>query len=561
MMTGDNRTQMISRGLAPDVRVIEKQQEAGTQISVAAYCRVSTNLEVQKQSLETQMAAFQKTISEHPGWVLAGIYADKGISGTSVKRREEFLRMIEDAKAGKIQYILVKSISRFSRNTVDALRYVRELKNYGVSVFFDKEQLDTGNATSEFLLSILAASAQEEIISLSNNMKVGRRMRFAAGSTQWTHVYGYRKGENDEWLIEESEAEIIRRIFREYLEGRSLPEICRDLQAEGIPSIGGKTVWFPKSVAEMIQNERYIGDIRMQKSYISDPINHIRVDNRDARLKQYYKENHHPAIIDKETYQVANTIAAMKNRRRGIVQYPYYGFLKCPICGSNMVRIGLPRNIRTFIWTCGGEHNPDSALRKDRTACPPYCIHEPYIDEAFADALHEAASQGVEDVSAESLLKLAADIKEGKKSVEYKMLYDLVDRISFPKWSVMRVIWKNGRKTDVQINYRQMADVPYPEFSVEMEERRRKDGSRYMGKVFFINGVRVKNKSAANQIDGIMHAQEEVMLLTILEPKDYEPQVPRVLGQRTVNKDGDTELVEANRMKLKKYREKDQEKE
>ena len=146
MIGNNSRAQIISQGLAPDVRVIEKRQEPGAVIKVAAYCRVSTNMEIQQQSLETQMAAFQKTISEHPGWILAGIYADKGISGTSVKHREEFLRMVEDAKTGKIQYVLVKSISRFSRNTVDALRYVRELKNYGVSVFFDKEKLDTGNA-------------------------------------------------------------------------------------------------------------------------------------------------------------------------------------------------------------------------------------------------------------------------------------------------------------------------------------------------------------------------------------------------------------------------------
>ena len=156
--------------LAPDVRVIEKKQETSREIKVAAYCRVSTDLEIQQQSLDVQIAAYNRVIREHPGWVLAGIYADKGISGTSVKHREEFLRMIEDAKAGKIQYILAKSISRFSRNTVDALAYVRELKSYGVSVFFEKEKLDTGNAISEFVLSIFAASAQEEIISLSNNM-------------------------------------------------------------------------------------------------------------------------------------------------------------------------------------------------------------------------------------------------------------------------------------------------------------------------------------------------------------------------------------------------------
>ena len=178
--------------LDQNVKIIEQNPDEEVVIKVAAYCRISKDVESQHQSLATQIEAYQRVISEHPGWVLAGIYADKGISGTTVKKRKEFLRMIEDAKAGKIQYILAKSISRFARNTVDVLAYVRELKSYGVSVYFEKEKIDTGNAVSEFVLSIYAASAQEEIISLSNNMKMGRRMRYAEGVMQWTHLYGLR---------------------------------------------------------------------------------------------------------------------------------------------------------------------------------------------------------------------------------------------------------------------------------------------------------------------------------------------------------------------------------
>lgn len=358
--------------LAGDVHVLERRQEVMTDIRVAAYCRVSTDMEIQQKSLDTQMAAYNKVIKDHPGWVLAGIYADKGISGTSVRHRDEFKRMIEDAKAGKIKYILAKSISRFARNTVDALAYVRELKTYGVSVYFEKEKLDTGNAVSEFLLSIFAASAQEEIISLSNNMKVGRRMRYAAGIAQWTHIYGYRCAEDGKWVIEPEEAKVVRRIFEEYTSGMSLPEICRGLMADGIPSTGGKETWVPKSTADILHNEKFAGDLRMQKSYISDPILHIKVNNRDAKLKQYYKENHHDAIVDRRTFEMAQMISAMKDMHRGTSQYPYYGFLKCPICGKNMIRCAMPRNNHTFAWTCGGEANEKSDLRKHRTVCPPY---------------------------------------------------------------------------------------------------------------------------------------------------------------------------------------------
>ena len=191
---------MLSKALSPAsscVHVIESANTPDKTVLVGAYCRVSTNHDVQKASLETQMMAYEKIINDHPGWVLAGIYADKGLSGTSVNRRTEFQRMISDAKDGKLNYILVKSISRFSRNTVDLLKYVRELNEIGVHVYFEKEHLDTGHS-SEFLLTLFGAHAQEEIISLSENMKVGRRMRFAKGEKQWTNLYGYAKG----WKIE-----------------------------------------------------------------------------------------------------------------------------------------------------------------------------------------------------------------------------------------------------------------------------------------------------------------------------------------------------------------------
>ena len=200
-----------------EVRVIEKAKDKHSIIRVAAYCRVSTDLEMQQTSLDTQIAISK----DHNGKACVDLSPEsmqiRESSGTSVKHREEFKRMVADAREGKIDYIIAKSISRFARNTVDTLAYVRELKSYGVSVFFEKEKLDTGNAVSEFLLSIFAAAAQEEIISLSNNMKVGRRMRYAAGIAPWVPLYGFRKGENGEHLIDENEAAIVRRVFREYI--------------------------------------------------------------------------------------------------------------------------------------------------------------------------------------------------------------------------------------------------------------------------------------------------------------------------------------------------------
>lgn len=529
--------------LAEGVRIIKGSNEPTGVIKVAAYCRVSTNLEIQQRSLDIQIEAFNRVIREHPGWELAGIYADKGISGTQVRHREEFKRMIEDAKAGKIQYILAKSISRFARNTVDVLMYVRELKEYGVPVFFEKEKLDTGNITSEFLLSIFAANAQEEIVSLSNNMKVGRRMRAAAGIAQWTCLYGYRRAENGDWVIEEKEAEIVRRIFREYVSGKSLPEISDGLRKDGIPSMQGKEKWYPTAMAHMLHNERYIGDILIQKSYISDPISHTRVDNRDAKLKQYYKENNHPAIVSREEYQIVQTIMAMKDQMRGCTQYPYYGTLKCPICGANMVRFIMSRNNHTFAWTCGGQKSPNGNLRKDRSTCPPYYFVETYVDEGFWKAmmnldperLREIASGRTSERSkaAAEILQLMPDGTQPFPKIEYYMLYRLVRKISFPRWDVMKVNWKCGLISETEIEYMKVGDLPYPTIEkkdVEHITRHR----RYTAETYVINGKPLFWPVPTRQVAAIWLTQETVQNLLILDPKPYENGVPHVYGRNTV---------------------------
>lgn len=530
-----------STGLADGVRVIKGTNAGPTTIKVAAYCRVSTDMEIQQRSLDIQIEAFNKVIREHPGWELAGIYADKGISGTSVRHREEFKRMIEDAKAGKIQYILAKSISRFARNTVDVLTYVRELKEYGVSVFFEKEKLDTGNATSEFLLSIYAANAQEEIISLSNNMKTARRMRSAAGIAQWTHLYGYRCAEDGSWIIEESEAEIVRRIFREYLEGRSLPEICSGLTQEGIQTPNGKQVWTPTAMSQMLHNERYIGDIRMQKSYISDPISHVRVDNRDAKLNQYYKEDHHPAIVPKNDFRMVQTIMTMKDQTRGMWQYPYYGILKCPICGANMVRFNVPRKNNLFAWTCGGKESVGGNLRKNRTACPPYFFVEKYINEGYwkammaldKDQLKVIANGGKTEKAeaAREILRLLPDSEQNYPQIEYRSLCMTVKKIQFPQWDTMKISWKCGMVSVARMEYQKVGDHPYPTIEKKVIEHVTKV-ARFMKETFIVNGKPLIDACPNAQVRGIRKTQNTVMNLEILEPKPYEPAVPYVHGYR-----------------------------
>ncbi len=533
-----------SAALADGVRIISGVVEQPREVKVAAYCRVSTDMEIQQRSLDIQIEAFNKIIREHPGWELAGIYVDKGISGTQVLHREEFKRMIEDAKAGKIQYILAKSISRFARNTVDVLTYVRELKECGVSVFFEKEKLDTGSAKSELVLSIYAANAQEEIVSLSNNMKVGRRMRAAAGIPQWTPLYGYCRNEDGEWVIEESEAETVRRVFREYVEGSSLPEIVKHLERDGVSMARKGTEWTPTALSQMMHNERYMGDIRMQKYFVSDPITHTLVNNRDARLKQYYKENNHPAIVSREEFQLAQRIMAMKDQTRGTIQYPFYGILKCPLCGANMVRFNMTRSNHAFGWTCGGQKSPDGDLRKNRTACPPFYFVETYIVNGFWESMRKLDRGQLQEIAsgrksekkeaAEEILRLMPGGSQQYPRLEYIMLCRLVKKISFPQWDIMRINWKCGLVSETKMEFGKASDLPLPTIEKKMMEHVTKLGSS-VKETYVINGEPLIKGCPNRQVAGILNSQEAVLNLVILEPKAYEADVPCVYGRSSIS--------------------------
>ena len=266
----------------------------------------------------------------------------------------------------------------------------------------------------------------------------------------------------------------------------------------------------------------------MQKSFISDPIRHIKVDNRDAKLKQYYKENHHTAIVDRRSYEMAQMIAAMKDFHRGTAQYPYYGFLKCPICGQNMIRCQLPRNNHTFAWTCGGKHTKKGDLRKQRTACPAYYILDAYLDEAFWNAIQSidmneltAIANGTDSekaTAAQAMLplkslahrKAQAAVKYQTlgsnfiagldHAVEYKNLCDTVQSILFPQWNLMKVAWKCGITTSTPIEYRKASDMPYPDIKKEEVEHVLLGKSNYTAETYVINGVPLFKNSPSQQI-------------------------------------------------------------
>ena len=469
-----------------------------TIVRVGAYCRVSTNMDSQKTSIETQMAAYRRIIEEHPGWILAGIYADPGLSGTDILRRPEFLRMMEDARSGNLDCILVKSISRFSRNTVDLLTCVRELRALGIRVFFEKERIDTADIASEFLLSVFAAAAQEETISISENMKVGIRMRYAQGKQKWCPIYGYRKG----WIIEPEEAEIVRMIFDLCLNGTAMNEICRILN-EGKRNQGRKAPWSSSTVNLVLHNEKYAGDLHMQKTFISDPINKKEINNRDSIIPQYYVRDHHRAIVSHETFDTAQKVLVMKDGVRGIRQYPFYGLLKCPLCGLNMVRF---KRAKKAYWTCGGQG--DACIRRERTNCIPYAVQERAITIA---------------------------LKKAGYPLEHAPLKALVATLTFPKWDWihLKVI---PAQADMQpvllpLKYRQPADSPFPVFSKQKSEHIIA-GQKQMVSVISANGIEIRpgcGRYTKNQVDAL---QRRVNSLVILPPRAYEQDIPRVDPQK-----------------------------
>ena len=267
-------------------------------LRVAAYCRVSTASEEQLVSLAAQKAHYENYIKSNDAWEFAGLYYDEGISGTKKEKREGLLAMVAACERGTIDFVITKSISRFARNTLDCLKYIRELKEKNIPVFFEKENINTMDSKGEVLLTIMASLAQQESQSLSQNIKLGLQYRFQNGEVRVNHsrFLGYTKDEEGNLIIEPAEAEVVKRIYREYLEGASLLQIGRGLEADGILTGAGKTKWRPETLKKILQNEKYIGDALLQKTYTVDFLNKKRVQNKGI-IPQYYVENSHEPII------------------------------------------------------------------------------------------------------------------------------------------------------------------------------------------------------------------------------------------------------------------------
>lgn len=324
---------------------------------VAAYARVSTDSDKQMGSVEAQKDYFQKLITERPGWALVDIYADEGISGTSLNRREAFNRMIDDAMAGRIDMIITKSLSRFARNTVDALNTIRKLKTAGVGVYFEKEDIDTLDAKGEFLITLMSSLAEEESRSISENVKWGTRKRFADGkySLPYKQFLGYKKGSDGTPELVEEEAKIIRIIYRLFLDGYASTAIAKKLTDANISTPARHQVWNRKTIESILRNEKYYGAALLQKRYCEDFRTKKMVPNR-GELPKYYIENGHEPIITKEIFDDVQRRLQHPYRKHSTALLFSYRLI-CADCGGLFGPI--PTHSTTYhdiMWKCSNRH-------------------------------------------------------------------------------------------------------------------------------------------------------------------------------------------------------------
>ena len=396
-------------------------QSSGHRQRVAAYCRVSTDSEEQLTSYTAQKAYYTQKIDENPDWEMAGIFADKGITGTSMKKRVEFKKMIAACKRGRIDLILTKSLSRFARNTVDSLEVVRMLRANGIGVIFEKENINTLTESSEFLLTLFSGFAQAESESISKNVIWGIQKSREAGNVpfQYSKLLGYRRGDDGQPEIVPEEAEVVKRIYRRYLDGCSLAQIKRELEADRVPTASGIQGWTYQVVRNILTNERYIGDALLQKTYTTDCISKTVKKNQGERSMVYVEKNH-PAIVSKAMFYQVREEMARRGSKRKVMQktgkteqgkysakYALSELLVCGECGTPYKRVTWARNgKKRIVWRC------ISRLEFGTK----YCHDSPTMDE---DKLHRAILEGINEliqagqgVGAE-LLDLAGIVQQG----------------------------------------------------------------------------------------------------------------------------------------------------
>ena len=387
---------------------------------VAAYARVSTDNEEQLTSYEAQVDYYTNYIQGRDDWEFVSVYTDEGITGTNTKKREEFNRMIDEAMEGNIDMIVTKSISRFARNTLDCLKYIRQLKEKNIPVYFEKENINTMDAKGEVLLTIMASLAQQESQSLSQNVKLGFQYRYQQGQITVNHnrFLGFTKDEKGQLIVDPDEAVVVRRIFREYLEGASLQQIGRGLEADGILTGAGKTKWRAETLQKILKNEKYIGDALLQKTYTVDFLEKKRVPN-NGLVPQYYVENSHEAIIPRDLYMQVQeemirraNLHSGKNRKKRVYssKYALSSIVYCSKCGEIFRRVVWNnRGKQSVVWRCC------TRMEEGPGTCDADAIHESELQSLVIRAINRTLAR--KDTVNETLQKNVESVLSGADGI------------------------------------------------------------------------------------------------------------------------------------------------
>lgn len=377
----------------------EENKQAAKCLRVAAYCRVSTDDEEQKTSYEAQIGYYTEKINQNPEWQMAGIFADEGISGTQAQKRPEFLKMIRLCRQRKIDIILTKSLSRFARNTVDSLGYIRELRALGIAVISEKENINTLTAESEMLITIMSCFAQAESESISKNVSWGVRQSFKNGNVpmQYARLLGYRKGHDGNAEIIPEEAEVVKEIYRCYLDGMSMNLIADRLNEKGLTTKGGSSPYRKTVVQRILTNEKYTGDALLQKTYVTDCITK-KTRKNNGELPMYLVKNHHEPIISRSDFNRVQEEMARRSAKRTIAdkltktgqgkysaKYALSELLICGECGEHYRRVTwTAKGFKEIKWRCV------SRIQYGKKKCHS----SPTVDE---QALHRAIVSAVNE--------------------------------------------------------------------------------------------------------------------------------------------------------------------
>ncbi len=353
-----------------------------SKLRVAAYCRVSTDSDAQLESLEAQKAHYKRYITSKSEWEFVGLYYDEGITGTKKDKRPELKHLISDCESGKIDLIVTKSISRFSRNITDCLELVRKLLDLNVSIYFEKENINTGSMDSELFLSILSSMAEEESVSISKNLKWSIKNRFKNGTYKIIYPpYGYEWNGEIMSIITE-QAEIVKRIFREYLSGSGTDAIAKRLNTEQVPTKRGNAKWSAGTVRDIIVNEKYTGDVIFQKTYTDSQFNR---HSNNGQKDMYYMEDHHEPIISREDYEKANLLLEQHCKEKSLERgsgkyqrrYTFSGKIVCGECGDIFKRrIHDSKGNKYVAWTC-------KTHISDKNRCSMQYIRDDELTAAF----------------------------------------------------------------------------------------------------------------------------------------------------------------------------------